>query len=87
MIDWTQITLEPGRAMFLASDHTLHSVPIEVLAEAHKIDDSLVVLATNPEQWNALVRIQGLQDSWGLRNIFTPSDAELLSAMAVKYEE
>jgi len=85
MIDWRKISLGPGRALFLASDHTLHSVPLEYLDDARAIDGDLIVLARSPQEWNAFVDAQSPENWWSLRDVFTDADRELLAGMKIAW--
>jgi hypothetical protein len=56
MTDWANLPhLEPGCAIFRASNNSLHSVPLEFLWQAYDVDPNLLVLARNPEEWRAFV--------------------------------
>jgi hypothetical protein len=85
--DWANLPpLEPGCAMFMASDNSLHSVPLRFLRNARSIDPELVVLATSPEQWQQFVAERTeIEQQWANRNTVTDDDRELLRQMGIKW--
>jgi hypothetical protein len=85
MFNWAEYPpLEPGRAIFLASDHSLHSVPSELLWQALEIDPDLTVLADSPEGWQEFVREQiEIDQQWNLRHEFTVSDQAIFASMGI----
>jgi hypothetical protein len=79
---------QPGRVIFMASDGSLHSVPLEYLADCFEIDPALTVLARSPLEWRAFVReLTEVETAWSKRKAFTVEDREWLSAIRVGWEE
>jgi hypothetical protein len=89
MTDWANLPpLEPGRALFQASDNSLHSVPSEFLWQAREIDAGLIVLARSPEEWQAFVKEQlGIDQQWNLRQESTVADRRMLAAMGIAWDD
>ena len=85
MTDWRHLPdLEPGRALFLASDGSLHSVPLRFLRNARAIDPHLTVLATSPEGWRTFVAKQvEIERRCANRNTVTEADEAMLAAMGI----
>jgi hypothetical protein len=82
MVCW-DIELGTGRGMFLASDHSLHSVPLEFLGMALAVDADLVVLARSPGEWKAFVQAQRDIE----HNVLTVADRRMLAEMGVSWNE
>jgi hypothetical protein len=83
--DWANLPpLDPGCALFRASDNSLHSVPLRFLRNARAIDPDLVVLATSPEGWQQFVAKQlEIDQQWNLRQELTVDDRHMLAAMGI----
>jgi hypothetical protein len=89
MTDWRHLPdLEPGRALFLASDGCLHSVPLRFLRNARAIDPDLNVLATSPEQWRQFVAEQTeIDQQWANRNTVTEADRAMFASMGIAWND
>lgn len=87
-LSWQGIQLRPGRIMFLASDHRLHSVPSESIWQAREIDPDLIVLADSPESWQAFLTEQSeIERTWNLRNTLTVADRQMLREVGVEWND
>jgi hypothetical protein len=85
MFNWAAYPpLEPGRVLFMASDRSLHSVPVECLWEAYDVDPDLTVLADSPEGWQEFVGEQiEIEQQWNLRKEFTVADQAMFASMGI----
>jgi hypothetical protein len=74
--------------MFMASDNSLHSVPLRFLRNARAIDPDLVVLATSPEEWRTFVAEQiEIEHQWANRDTFTEADQAMFASMGIAWND